>query len=272
MQKILGKHLRLLSAGGCICMMLFFLLGITVGRFLYGDATTTVNEGTVVEIIRTGAAAANRHQNLSSSTVPQVFNFIKELQCRSGHMDVPTILCQNGAGKVVVDIGLDAGKEFFAALESGYSVFGFEANPISCIALRKQCETATAYKCIYINANNITKPLPPIPNGGYLIEGGVGSTRGLMPMSLSGPGSSLVETAPGVKDAKYKNVTILPVSDVVNTNVYFFKLDVQGYEFEVLKGAKDLFDNYVVKTLLMEVYPRGLGNISWNFLALYGMI
>lgn len=37
-----------------------------------------------------------------------------------------------------------------------------------------------------------------------------------MPMSaLAGPGSSLVETAPGVKDAKYKNVTILPVSDVV---------------------------------------------------------
>ena len=254
-------------------MMLFFLLGITVGRFLYGDATT-FNDGTVVEIIRSGAAA-NQHQNISaasssSSTVPQVFNFIKELQCRSGHMDVPSVLRQNGTGKVVVDIGLDAGKEFFAALESGYSVFGFEANPISCIALRKKCETATGYKCIYINANNITKPLPPIPNGGYLIEGGVGSTRGLMPMSLAGPGSSLVEVAPsgwlGDKDVKYKNVTILPVSDVVNTNVYFFKLDVQGYEFEVLKGAKDLFDNYVVKTLLMEVYPRGLGNAGTDFM------
>ena len=257
-------------------MMLFFLLGITVGRFLYGDATT-FNDGTVVEIIRSGAAA-NQHQNISaasssSSTVPQVFNFIKELQCRSGHMDVPSVLRQNGTGKVVVDIGLDAGKEFFAALESGYSVFGFEANPISCIALRKKCETATGYKCIYINANNITKPLPPIPNGGYLIEGGVGSTRGLMPMSLAGPGSSLVEVAPsgwlkkrGDKDVKYKNVTILPVSDVVNTNVYFFKLDVQGYEFEVLKGAKELFDNYFVKTLLMEVYPRGLGNAGTDFM------
>ena len=136
-------------------------------------------------------------------------------------MDVPSVLRQNGAGKVVVDIGLDAGNEFFAALESGYSVYGFEANPISCIKLRKQCEAATAYKCIYINADNITKPLPPIPNGGYLIEGGVGSRRGFMEMSLAGPGSSLVETAPGVKVPQYKNVTILPVSDVVNTNVFF---------------------------------------------------
>ena len=34
-----------------------------------------------------------------------------------------------------------------------------------------------------------------------------------------------------------KMVKILPVSEVVNTNEYFFKLDVQGFEFQVLKGA-----------------------------------
>ena len=51
---------------------------------------------------------------------------------------------------------------------------------------------------VYINADNVTGPLPPIPNGGYLIEGGVGSKKGTMTMSLAGPGSSLVETAPGV--------------------------------------------------------------------------
>ena len=87
-----------------------------------------------------------------------------------------------------------------------------------------------------VNADNITQHLPPIPNGGYLIEGAVGSTRGIMEMSLAGPGSSLVETAPGIAVPTYKNVTILPVSDVVNTNVYFFKLDVQGFEFEGGEG------------------------------------
>jgi len=238
-----------------------FLLGVFAGRFFFGSSTPAFYPSSpVVEV-------SNKTTTISPSTsVPQVFNFIKELKCRSGHMNVPLILQENGAGKVVVDIGLDAGEEFFAALESGYSVYGFEANPISCVELRKKCEAATSYKCIYVNADNITQPLPPIPNGGYLIEGAVGSTRGIMEMSLAGPGSSLVETAPGTVMPTYKNVTILPVSDVVNTNVYFFKLDVQGFEFEVLKGAKELFDNYVVKTMLMEIYPRGLGNAGTDFL------
>ena len=41
---------------------------------------------------------------------------------------------------------------------------------------------------------------------------------------------------------------------------------MQGFEFEVLKGAKDLFDNYIVKTMLMEIYPRGLGNAGTDFM------
>lgn len=220
-------------------------------------------------VATTKAASAtdtpSNHQNTTCVT-PQVFNFIKELHCRSDHMEVPSVLQQNGAGKVVVDIGLHEGKEFFAALESGYSVYGFEANPISCDKLRKACEAANSYKCVYMHADNITMPLPPIPNGGYLIEGGAGSKKAIMPMSLSGPGSSLVENAPSVKTPMYKNVTILPVSDVVSTNVYFFKLDVQGFEYEVLQGAKGLFDDHVVKTLLMEVYPRGLSNAGTDFL------
>ena len=60
------------------------------------------------------------------------------------------------------------------------------------------CEQATSYKCVYINADNVTGPLIPNGDGGYLIEGGVGSKKGTMTMSLAGPGSSLVETAPGV--------------------------------------------------------------------------
>lgn len=75
-----------------------------------------------------------------------------------------------------------------------------------------------------------------------------------------------MEVAPTVKTPNYKNVTILPVSDVVSANVYFFKLDVQGFEYEVLQGAKGLFDNHIVKTLLMEVYPRGLSNAGTDFL------
>ncbi|KAL7524813.1 hypothetical protein ACHAWF_001097 [Thalassiosira exigua] len=198
---------------------------------------------------------------------PKIYNFVKELKCRDGHMSIPPLLQMPGHGKVVVDIGLDAGDEFFVALEAGYSVYGFEANPLTAVTLRKKCEMATEYKCVYVDGANITKPLTPIPNGGYLIEAGAGESDGMMNMSLSGPGSSFVEDSLMVKPGSeaYKMVRILPVSNVVDTDVFFFKLDVQGFKFEVLKGAQVLFAKHAVKTMLMEVYPRGLDNAGVDF-------
>ena len=61
---------------------------------------------------------------------------------------------------------------------------------------------------------------------------------------------------------------MLRLDDVVKTDVFFFKLDVQGAEFGVLKGAKNLFAVHKVKTLLMEVYPRGLGHAGVNMFEL----
>jgi hypothetical protein len=128
---------------------------------------------------------------------------------------------------------------------------------LSVAKLRKRCEEM---RCIYINAADIEAPLPPfLGGGGYLIEGGAGSTKSVMSLSLSGPGSSLVEVAPKATP-KYKQVTIIPVADVIDVDVFFFKLDVQGFEYDVLKGSEKLFTRKNVKTLQMEVYPRGLHN------------
>lgn len=261
-----------------------FTLGHLFAAFLFGGfvgniCTSKINMLLNLELgsaqVKIASNQTSIHFDLAqaapstSSFAPQIFNFVKELQCRSGHMDVPLLLSLSdptgGLGKVVVDIGLDAGKEFFAALASGYSVYGFEANPVTAEKLRKRCNDIEQ-KCVYVNAAEITEPLPPIHNGGYLIEGGAGSVKGTMNMSLSGPGSSFVEVAPGVQKAEYKMVTILPLSHVVNTDVFFFKLDVQGFEFEVLKGAKKLFNNHNVKTMLMEIYPRGLNSAGVEFL------
>ena len=51
---------------------------------------------------------------------------------------------------------------------------------------------------------------------------------------------------------------MLPLGAVVQADVYFLKIDVQGAEFEVLKGARELFEKFKVKTMVMELYPRGL--------------
>jgi FkbM family methyltransferase len=213
------------------------------------------------------------HLDGSRHSIPQVYNFMKEFGCREGHMGVPKILQTDlgtGIGKVVVDIGLNDGKEFFAAINSGYTVYGFEANPLSVIDLRKKCKeydgkTHGPLKCIYVNAKDITEHLHPINFTSYLIEGGAGSSSTVLNMSISGFGSSFVEDAPHKKHPIYRMVTVIPVHKVVDTDVYLFKLDVQGFEYDVLKGSKTIFDQKIVKTMLMEVYPRGLGNAGIDF-------
>mmetsp|Transcript_227 Transcript_227/g.428 ORF Transcript_227/g.428 Transcript_227/m.428 type:complete len:168 (-) Transcript_227:117-620(-) len=91
-----------------------------------------------------------------------------------------------------------------------------------------------------------------------------------MNLTLADGGSSFFEEAPdielGKRAAVIREVRILPIDDVVRTNVFLFKLHVQGFEYEVLSGAQALFQNYNVKTILMEVYPRGLRNAGTNFL------
>lgn len=263
--------------------MLDHKIGIFVGGFILGCCSTWANMNmhslwiSVSDSFSPKQPHTVEHpQSLDDSNrcIPQVFNFMKEFGCREGHLAVPKILVQSdlsyGKGKVVVDIGLFDGQEFFAAIDSGYTVYGFEANPGVIPNLRKKCEEYDGkargeLKCIYVNANNITEHLHASPFTSYLIEGGAGSSRSVLNMSIAGPGSSFAEDAPIKRDQLYEMVTMIPVHDVVGTDVYLFKVDVQGFEYDVLKGSKTIFDQRIVKTMLMELYPRGLGNAGTDF-------
>ena len=78
---------------------------------------------------------------------------------------------------------------------------------------------------------------------------------GVFNLTVAGPGSSLVETPPKQQRAApfpVARVPVLRLATVVSTDVYLFKLDVQGNEFGVLRGARELFERHTVKTLLME--------------------
>jgi len=194
------------------------------------------------------------NEGTSDQWVPQVYNFVKELQCRADHILTPKILETNGEGKIYVVVGLWKGDEFFKAIDSGYSVYGFEMDPISLKALREKCQEHS--KCKVYEAEDVTAPLPPYA-GGYLICAGAGPIRGEIKMSGNGnSGSSFVDKSPtGKLDIL---VPVLSVEEVVDADIFFFQIDVQGFEYEVLKGATTLFKNRNVKTLQLEVTPKTL--------------
>ena len=91
-----------------------------------------------------------------------VHDFVADMGCRAeGHAGVPHALRQPGLGKVVVDIGLDAGAEFFTAISNNYSVYGFEANPHTLFRLKKRCARMGAERCEYVHPGDRSFPLPP---------------------------------------------------------------------------------------------------------------
>lgn len=238
-----------------ISLSLLFLVGVFVGGYSRpGESTSLVLPSSLATTVA------------ATETCPkQVYDFISELKCRSeGHMGVPKILLSDGTGKVVVDVGLDEGREFFAAINSSYSVFGFEANPDTVKKLRVKCEALGAKRCEYVDLEQAIFPLKPKHKGGYLIGAGLGSKDGYLNLTLDGPGSSTVEISPR-GSGEVTTIRVLRLSDIVDTDVFLFKLDVQGAEFEVLKGSKGLFQKHKIKTILMELYPRGLGHAGVNF-------
>ena len=190
---------------------------------------------------------------------PLVHDFVADMGCRAeGHAGVPHALRQPGLGKVVVDIGLDDGAEFFTAISNNYSVYGFEANPHTLFRLKKRCARMGAERCEYVHPGDGSFPLPPKRAGGYLIGAGAGAMDGLFNFSLAGAQTSMVDEPLRGAQQGVASVRVLPLGAVVQADVYFLKIDVQGAEFEVLKGARELFEKFTVKTLLMELYPRGL--------------
>jgi FkbM family methyltransferase len=207
--------------------------------------------------------------------VPHVYNFWKALDLGAPNMELPIQLKGNGAGKVFVNVGLNDGLEFFAAIEKGFSVYGFEPDPQSLERLIKRCTSLGKAKCevldpvrlqttIYcgmlLNCTqlNILKPIPPVQGKAFLIPAGCGPRRTTMMLSQAEAGSSLVEVAPGADPNKRKEVTIVRLDEVVDTDVWFMQIDVQGFEYGVLQGALKLFENRFVASLMFEYYPRGL--------------
>ena len=197
-----------------------------------------------------------------------VHDFIADMGCRAeGHIGVPRALRQPGLGKVVVDIGLDKGAEFFTAISNNYSVYGFEVNPHALVNLKKRCAGMGAERCEYVHPGDRPFPLPPKRAGGYLIGAGAGAVDGFFNFTLAGVGTSMADVPPAaVRRQGVASVQVLPLGAVVQADVYFLKIDVQGAEFEVLKGARELFEKFRVKTLLMELYPRGLLNAGVDML------
>lgn len=95
------------------------------------------------------------------------------------------------------------------------------------------------------------------------------------------------EIFPGTEEIKAESITIEPLSKKINVSMLetptLMKIDVQGFELEVLKGSVELFDNIdyiLIEVSFVQLYTgQALANEivefllkhNYNLIGLYNM-
>jgi hypothetical protein len=90
---------------------------------------------------------------------------------------VPPLLRKDAKGKraLVVNMGLDAGREFFFGMDRGFEMVGFEPNPMSFPLLARKCHAQPTYHVV--NLENVTLPLQQEQDHSYLVNACRGRCR-----------------------------------------------------------------------------------------------
>jgi FkbM family methyltransferase len=216
----------------------------------------------------------------------QIFPLLKEMRTGWANLAVPLPLKREvpkGMRALVIDVGLDKGEEFFYAIRQGFEVVGFEPNPMSFNKLKTLCQNGEGikHKCIVIDdIEKVELPLQRQVGMSYLVHAGAGSKWAQLELSLEGPKGSFAQVD-GNSKAKKATVPVIRIDSVIADDVYLFKIDTQGYDYNVLMGSSKLFQNYVVRQVVTEFEPYSYQQVTGHdsvgpFLKLlqhdYGMI
>lgn len=184
----------------------------------------------------------------------KIFPLLKELGSGWKNKQVPPLIMRNATGtrSLVLDVGLHTGDEFFAAIDHGFEVVGFEPNPDTFPKLSAICQQKP--KCQVLDLDTVTLPLQREKGHSYLVNAAVGKEPATLQLNIKADVSSLVQVK-GLQGRKTSQVKVVKMDDFIKEDVYLFKIDTQGYEKFVLEGSKDLFENHVVRQVILEVDP-----------------
>lgn len=167
-------------------------------------------------------------------------------------MEVPKFLLNKGKGRYVVDVGLGEDmQETLAAVKKGFVVFAFEPLPGNIAAIRRMVESASPelYAKIHfpklrrgpIGGWVVDPPLPrPPPGQGFAYVFAAGVSEKSQTMYMPQGRGSVFEQLRGNAGGGSVEVPVVTLDDAVPRwaeKVELMKIDTQGYELHVLKGA-----------------------------------
>lgn len=231
-------------------------------------ATAATASSAFLEFGRALSIAGNTPRRHETLPVGGVSSLLKDLGCGIANGKSTPLHFVNGFGlnRTMVDIGLFNGADTVSAVKAGFRVYAFEPvrkhmELVKAAFARAGLAEGTDYQSVTLGPSGqlTTSLLPPQPGRGiaYLFLAAAGPAHDYRTITQDGVGSSLVD--PHMRQEKpLERVQIVPVSDYVHEDVYYFKCDTQGFDKDALTGALPLFRNHHVRLVLTELYPRGL--------------
>jgi len=190
---------------------------------------------------------------------------MKDFNCGFSVNGLPHFLLQKvDRQKIIVDVGLKDGQETMAAVKSGYIVYAFEpvAEFVADITKKMKMKKLDFHLVKLSETGELRSVLPePKPGKGiaYIFQAAAGSEPSVKTIYVDGFSTSLTDPVAKGK-GKPQKVQMVKISDYVQSDVFFFKVDAQGFDLEVLRGAEDLFRNQVVRLISVELWPKGLSH------------
>ncbi len=202
----------------------------------------------------------------------KVFHFLKEAGYGIGNMESPSFWddVDGQRGLLIVDVGAFDGSDWSipAVMKRGHTVLAFEPMPANrerfMQGVRNQGLENKTYVMDISHANS--PRLWPLNTDGRIFLFGfcVSDHSGMVQMHSEGALASVHPQGfyPSPDDNDMREPIEVPAvlldSIVSNQDVHLLKIDTQGHELGVLRGARRLFEEGRINIVAIEFWPNGM--------------
>ena len=211
---------------------------------------------------------------LRKGSVPRkVFHFLKEAGYGIGNMQSPQFFkdIDEQRGLLVVDVGACDGSDWAvpAATDRGHTVLAFEPIPANRDRFMQTVRgKGIEDRTVLVDPTSSSIPTSwPLDGTGriFLFAACVSNFTGKVKMFSQSELASLIpqdfySPLGGIESAKETNeIPAIRLDSIISgQNIHLLKIDTQGHELGVLKGAQRLFEEHRINMVELEFWPKGM--------------
>ena len=257
-----------------IAITMFLVTVLLIGvrpperRFVKHDETRLMkhNETRLVKQGETRSAKQDESRLVEGRVMSRkVHHFLKEAGYGIGNMQTPLFWddIDEQRGLLVVDVGACDGSDWTvpAVIQRGHTVLAFE--PVNTERfMNKIRASGLESKTVLVDSNKTSSPEKwPLEGQIFLFAAGASDYDGTVQIHSDNELASVIpQDFYGRSDSTTgRSVPVLRLDSVIhNQDIHILKIDTQGSELPVLRGAEALFRGGHINMVELEFWPKGM--------------